>query len=418
MATEIKWERNDYSRVPFRVHHDSELYELEMERIFRGPAWSYLCLEAEIAKPGDFRTTWVGDTPVIVSRDKKGEIHAFVNRCSHRGAMIERRVHGNADRLVCLYHRWTYSCAGELTGLPFRQGLKGEGGMPKDFDMKAVSPQKLAAKSLHGVVFGTFQPEKAEPLEQYLGEFGTGMVKRFFSRPVRILGYSRQKIHGNWKLYAENLRDTYHASLLHEFFVTYGVDRATQKGGVKMDGRHRHNMNHAYAASDSQEDAKAAYAGTAARLDRMTLKDDKLLHFRNEYPDSMNLAAPVFFPNALLIQINNTIGTRQIRPKGVDAHEVFQTLFCYQDDSEEMVRHRLISANLVGPAGLVSMEDGEAIEVVQKATRSAGDAAAVIEMGGRGEVKDLAHRVTETPIRGFWSYWAELMGMEAPNGIR
>jgi anthranilate 1,2-dioxygenase large subunit len=153
-------------------------------------------------------------------------------------------------------------------------------------------------------------------------------------------------------------------------------------------------------------------------MDRMQLRDKKLLSFVNEYPDGMNLAAPTFFPNALLIQINNTIGTRQIRPKGVDAHEVFQTLFAYADDDEAMVRHRLISANLVGPAGFVSMEDGEAIEVVQKATRSAGEASAVIEMGGRGAVKDETHRVTESPIRGFWSYWAELMGMEAPNGIR
>ena len=126
--------------------------------------------------------------------------------------------------------------------------------------------------------------------------------------------------------------------------------------------------------------------------------------------------------DALLIQINNTIGTRQIRPKTVDSHEVFQTLFCYEDDDEEMVRHRLLSANLVGPAGFVSMEDGEAIEVVQKATRSASGSArgthAVIEMGGRGQVKDETHRVTESPIRGFWSYWAELMGVEAPDGIR
>ena len=417
MQREIAWPRNDYSRVPFWLHHDEELYQREMERIFRGPTWNYLCLEAEIPNPGDYRTTWVGDTPVIVSRDKEGALHAFVNRCSHRGAMIVRELRGNADRLVCLYHRWCYSNAGELTGLPFRKGLKGEGGMPEDFDMRAVSPQKLRVQSLNGVVFGTFS-DRTEPLETYLGEFGTGMVKRFFSRPVKILGYSRQRIAGNWKLYAENLRDTYHASLLHEFFVTYGVDRATQKGGVKMDARHRHNMNHAYAASDSQEDAKAAYADTAARLDRMQLRDKKLLSFENEYPDGMNLAAPTFFPNALLIQINNTIGTRQIRPQGVGAHEVFQTLFGYVDDSEEMTRHRLLSANLVGPAGFVSMEDGEAIEVIQRATASAGDASAVIEMGGRGELKDLAHRVTETPIRGFWSYWAELMGVEPAGAIR
>ncbi|HEY6822433.1 MAG TPA: Rieske 2Fe-2S domain-containing protein [Burkholderiales bacterium] len=419
MTSDVAWARNDYSRVPFRLHHDEAIYALEMERIFRGPAWSYLCLEAELPSPGDFRTTWVGDTPVVVSRDKAGAVHAFVNRCSHRGAMIVRELRGNADRLVCLYHRWCYSNAGELTGLPFRQGLKGEGGMPKDFDMKALGPRKMKVQSLSGMLFGTFQPERAEPLEKYLGEFGTGIIRRFLNRPIRILGYSRQKIHGNWKLYAENLRDTYHASLLHEFFVTYGVDRATQKGGVKMDERHRHNMNHAFAASDTHDDARAAYADTAARLDRMQLKDKKLLAFKNEYPDGMNLAAPTFFPNGLLIQINNTIGTRQIRPKGVDSHEVFQTLFCYADDDEAMVRHRLVSANLVGPAGFVSMEDGEAIEVVQRATRSERDgASAVIEMGGRGPVKDETHRVTESPIRGFWSYWAELMGMEAPGGIK
>ncbi|MGH8695430.1 MAG: SRPBCC family protein, partial [Burkholderiales bacterium] len=350
------------------------------------------------------------------SRD--GAIHAFVNRCSHRGAMIVRELRGTAERHVCLYHRWCYSDAGELTGLPFRKGLKGEGGMPAEFDMKAESPRKLAVGNVHGMLFGTFQPQRAEPIEAYLGEFGTGIIKRFMARPLRILGYSRQKIAGNWKLYAENLRDTYHASLLHEFFVTYGVDRATQKGGVKMDARHRHNMNHAYAASDSQEDARAAYADTAAHLDRMQLRDRKLLQFRNEFEDGMNLAAPTFFPNALLIQINNSLATRQIRPKGVDAHEVFQTVFGYADDDEAMTRHRLISVNLVGPAGFVSMEDGEAIEVVQKATRSAGAASAVVEMGGRGAVRDLAHRVTETPIRGFWSYWAELMGVEPEGAIR
>jgi anthranilate 1,2-dioxygenase large subunit len=177
-------------------------------------------------------------------------------------------------------------------------------------------------------------------------------------------------------------------------------------------------MNHAYAATDTQEDAKAAYADTAARLDRMQLRDRKLLSFVNEFADGMNLAAPTFFPNALLIQINNSLASRQIRPKGVDAHEVFQTVFGYADDDEAMTRHRLLSTNLVGPAGFVSMEDGEAIEVVQKASRSAGDASAIVEMGGRGPLRDLAHRVTETPIRGFWSYWAELMGVEPEGAIR
>ena len=421
MAFEVNWERNDYSRIPFHLYHDPEVYALEMERIFRGPTWSYLCLEAEIPNPGDYRTTWVGDTPVVVTRangEKGGPIHAFINRCAHRGAQIVRKTHGNAPEHVCIYHRWCYRTDGELIGIPFRRGLKGEGGMPKEFDMAAASPQKLKVANVSGVIFGTFS-DKSESIEDYLGEFGMGIVKRFFHKPVRIIGYSRQLIHSNWKLYAENLRDTYHASLLHEFFVTYGVDRATQKGGVKMDARHRHNMNHAYTATDTQEEARAAYAGTAGvKLDRMSLRDTKLLEHTPEFEDRMNLAAPVFFPNGLLIQINQSLGTRQIRPKGVDGVEVFQTLFGFEDDTPEQARHRLISANLVGPAGFVSMEDGEALELIQKATKNENRATNIVEMGGLGPITDLAHRVTETPVRGFWSYWAELMGVEAPGGVR
>jgi anthranilate 1,2-dioxygenase large subunit len=178
-------------------------------------------------------------------------------------------------------------------------------------------------------------------------------------------------------------------------------------------------MNHAYASTDTQDVARAAYAGIqGVQLDRMRLKDTKLLHFDNEFPDSRSLAAPTFFPNSAVVQINNTLATRQIRPKGVGEHEVFQTVFGYVDDTEEMAYHRLMSANLVGPAGLVSMEDGEAIELVQKTIPSAPGGEAVFEMGGRGPVTDLAHRVTETPIRGFWSYYSELMGVEAEGGIR
>ena len=97
-ALKVDWPRNDYSRVPFRLYHDESVYALEMERIFRGPVWNYLALEAEVPNPGDYRTTWIGDSPVVVTRAQDGAIHAFVNRCAHRGAQIVRRTHGNASR--------------------------------------------------------------------------------------------------------------------------------------------------------------------------------------------------------------------------------------------------------------------------------------------------------------------------------
>jgi anthranilate 1,2-dioxygenase large subunit len=83
-----------------------------------------------------------------------------------------------------------------------------------------------------------------------------------------------------------------------------------------------------------------------------------------------------------------------------------------------MIEHRLLQTNLIGPAGYVSMEDGEAIEIAHRSTASERDGTTVIEMGGRGPIADTTHRLTEAPIRGFWSYWSELMDAEPPGAVR
>jgi anthranilate 1,2-dioxygenase large subunit len=109
---------------------------------------------------------------------------------------------------------------------------------------------------------------------------------------------------------------------------------------------------------------------------------------------------------------------RQIRPRGVDEVEIFQTMLGYADDSPEMTLHRLRQANLVGPAGLVSMEDGEAIELAHRASKPDQDRATVIELGGGGVISDRDYRVTDVPLRGFWSYYAELLGIEPAGAVR
>jgi len=91
----ISWPASDFTRIPYAVYRDPALFDRERGRIFRGETWSYLLLEAEIPNPGDFRTTYVGNSPVIVNRDEEGAIHAFVNRCAHRGATVRRESHGN-----------------------------------------------------------------------------------------------------------------------------------------------------------------------------------------------------------------------------------------------------------------------------------------------------------------------------------
>ena len=331
--------------------------------------------------------------------------------------MVRREMSGNASEHTCIYHQWCYGLDGRLNSIPFRRGIRGKGGLDPSFDMAAHGLRRLRVASVSGALFGTLA-DYVEPLEDYLGAPVLAQLRRLFDRPVTILGYNRQRIRGNWKLYAENTRDNYHASLLHEFLVTFGLDRSTQIGGVKMDARHRHNITWAEAESDTAELAQEAYGAAYVRSNYLSLQEPELVRFRRERADSLNIAITSVFPSAVFVQISNSLAVRQIRPRGIDEVEIFQTMLGYADDPPDLTLHRLRQANLVGPAGLVSMEDGEAIEIVHRASHPDRDRTTVIELGGAGVISDRDYRVTDVPLRGFWSYYAELLGIEPAGAVR
>jgi anthranilate 1,2-dioxygenase large subunit len=413
----VDWQRNDYSRVPYWLYREPKIYEAEQQRIFKGPVWCYVGLEAEIPNPGDFRTAYLGDTPVIFNRALDGSVHVMVNRCAHRGALVRRETRGNDKEHICIYHRWCYALDGSLMGLPFRRGLKGQGGMSQDFALSEHGLQRLHVSIYRGIIFASFQA-KAEPLEDYIGPRILQHFDRLFTKPIRILGYQRQRIFGNWKLYLENTRDTYHGSLLHEFQSTFGLSRVTQTGGVSMDARHRHNLTWSKIGTDDDATFGALYKESKIHESSLKLLDPTLVKFHREFEDGISLAICSVFPNLTVHQISNSLATRQVRTCGTGEFEIFWTLFGYQDDSEEIAQHRLLQSNFVGPAGLVSMEDGEAIEIIHRAIVAEEDACSVIEMGGAGPITDLQHRVTDVPVRGFWSYYSELMGLEPMGAVR
>lgn len=409
-----EWPAADCTRIPFGMYRDPEVYALEQQKIFQGPVWNYLALEAEIPEVGDFRTIEVGDIPVIVNRARDGSIHAFVNRCAHRGATVQRLIHGNAKAHVCCYHHWGYNLEGKLIGVPFQKGVEGKGGLPEDFDKKDHCLRAMRVESLNGVIFGTFA-EEVEPLLEFLDTTFVNQIKRLFNRPINILGYQRQRIKGNWKLYTDNLRDPNHGGLLHMFQITFGIARLNQTGGAKLDKKARHNMS--WAAQDMGKNQGDEEYATPRQNNSLTLKDGTLLQYRKEFPDDYNLTIASIFPNCIFQQIGNTLAVRQIRTKSVDEFEIFWTFYGYTDDDATMVDHRLRMSNLVGPAGLVSMEDGEAIEIVHRAIAADEDKHAFVEFGGRGPVVDQDNLVTESPMRGFWMHYCELMGV-TPGGSK
>ncbi len=408
----------DCSRIPYGMYRDAEIYAVEQQKIFRGPTWNFLALEAEIPNPGDFRVVAVGDTPVIVDRAKDGSLHAMVNRCAHRGSIVQRNLHGNTKVHTCCYHQWSFDLSGKLVGVPFQRGVNGKGGLPADFDKSCHALQSLRVQSLDGVVFGTFSSE-ALPLEEFLGPLFVQQVRRLFHKPVRVLGYQRQRIFGNWKLYTDNLRDPNHGGLLHMFQITFGIARLSGTGGARMDDEGKHNLS--WAAQGGRSDGStpdASYGDTGRGDMNIKLRDPSLLRYHKEFPDDLTLAISSIFPGAAFQQIGNTLAVRQIRTRSVDEFDIVSTFFGYQDDDEFMARHRLRKANLAGPAGLVSMEDGEAVELVHRAIVRDADRHSVVEFGGRGPIADQENLISDVPMRGFWQHYCRLMGITPGDGLR
>ncbi len=407
---EAHWETEGTSRIPFLTYTNEALYKRELERFFYKGHWCYVGLEAEIPAVGDFKRTAIGERSVIMVRDGEGGISVVENVCAHRGMRFCRERHGNRKEFVCPYHQWNYTLKGDLQGVPFRRGIrqdgKVQGGMPADFRTEEHSLTKLKVAARGGVVFASFDHD-VESLEDFLGETILGYFDRQFNgRKLTILGYNRQRIPGNWKLMQENIKDPYHPGLLHTWFVTFGLWRADNKSQLRMDEKHRHG---AMVSTRGASGKSAQVTQVSSFKEDMQLNDPSFLDVIPEpWWGGPTAVMTTIFPSVILQQQVNSVSTRHIQPTGHGSFDFVWTHYGYEDDTEEMTRHRLRQANLFGPAGFVSADDGEVIEFSQQAFESKPFHRTLAELGGRG-VEETDHMVSETVIRGMYRYWRDVM---------
>jgi salicylate 5-hydroxylase large subunit len=428
-----RWSQPGSSRVPFWAYTDEQLYQRELEKIFYGPHWCYVGLAAEIPNLGDFKLSHVGERQVVMVRDRVAPkdrdtdhgIRVVENRCAHRGVRFCQNPQGNARSFVCPYHQWTYKLNGDLAGLPFKDGVKDgdcvNGGMPGGFDLKDHGLTKLRVAVLHGLVFASFS-DAAEPLEDYLGSNVLPWLDRIFKgRQLTLLGYNRQRIPGNWKLMMENIKDPYHPGLLHTWFVTFGLWRADQKSRMVMDGHGRHAVMISRRNEGGQN--AAVTEGVTSFKANMALQDDRLLDVVPEawwtvddpsHPGTAitpTVTMITLFPSLIIQQQVNSLSTRHIVPRGQGEFDFVWTHFGFADDTPEMTRRRLRQANLFGPAGFVSADDGEVIEFSQAGFAQWGETGETLcELGGTG-TEMTEHMVTETLIRSMYAYWKKVMAV-------
>ncbi|MDX9699895.1 MAG: aromatic ring-hydroxylating dioxygenase subunit alpha [Rhodocyclaceae bacterium] len=403
----IQWRGPGFTRVPYEVYSDAPTAQQEQECIFRGATWNYLCLEAELPEAGSYRTTFVGETPVVVVKDADGEIYAFENRCAHRGALIALEKSGRADSFQCVYHAWSYNLQGDLTGVAFEKGVKGQGGMPASFCKEEHGPRKLRIGVYCGLVFGSFSDDVLS-IEEYLGDEICQRIERVLHKPVEVIGRFTQALPNNWKLYVENVKDSYHASLLHLFFTTFELNRLSQKGGVIVD---ESGGNHVSYSMIDKAAADASYQeqGLRSDNDKYRLKDTTVLEGFPEFDDGITLQILSVFPGFVLQQIQNCLAVRQVLPKGEGRSELNWTYLGYVGDTPVQRTVRLKQLNLVGPAGFISMEDGAVGGFVQRGIAGAQDLEAVIEMGGE-DTGSADGRAVENSVRGFWKAYRMHMG--------
>jgi salicylate 5-hydroxylase large subunit len=171
---------------------------------------------------------------------------------------------------------------------------------------------------------------------------------------------------------------------------------------------------HRHACMISQRNQAAAgeaTQGVSTFRENMKLADDRILDVVTEpWWDGPSVCMTTIFPSLIIQQQVNSVSTRHIVPRGVGTFDFIWTHFGFSDDDEAMQRRRLRQANLFGPAGYVSADDGEAIECVQRGAAPHDSAATYNAMAGFG-VGGAEHMVTESLIRGMYGYWRSVIGI-------
>ena len=336
--------QDDKQAGVFRCRRDiftnTELFELEMKHIFEGN-WVYLAHESQIPNNNDYYTTWIGRRPVVVTRDKNGELHAVINACAHKGAMLCRRKHGNKGSFTCPFHGWTFSNTGKLLKVKEEKTTQ----YPVQFNTHGSHDLRKVARfeSYRGFLFGSLNPDSM-PLADYLGETRVIIDQIVDQAPQGlevVRGNSSYVYDGNWKMQMENGCDGYHVSTVHwNYAATMG--RRKDEGTKAVDanswsksvaGVYGFEHGHILLWTNTMNpEVRPVYAHRDEIKARVgDVKADFIVN------QTRNLC---LYPNVFLMDQFST-QIRVVRPLGVDKTEV--SIFCFapKGESAEVRAHRI-----------------------------------------------------------------------------
>ncbi|MDE0715995.1 MAG: Rieske 2Fe-2S domain-containing protein [Gammaproteobacteria bacterium] len=194
-------------------------YDVDLAAII-STSWQWVCHAEKLREPGAWLTIEIAGNPLIVVRDREGELRAFYNVCKHR-AMRLLEGEGKANLITCPYHGWTYDLAGNLVRAPETDHVIG-------FEPREICLDSVRVEEFCEFVFVNLDP-RAGPLARQSGGLADEM--RNFAPDLDRLTFAHRlkyEIHSNWKNVVDNFLECYHCPVAHKDFCSL-VDMDTYR---------------------------------------------------------------------------------------------------------------------------------------------------------------------------------------------
>jgi phenylpropionate dioxygenase-like ring-hydroxylating dioxygenase large terminal subunit len=378
-------------RIHGSVYTSADVFALEQRRLFHGP-WLYVAHESELREPGDYKTTFAGTQPVIVTRGSDdGRIRVLLNRCRHRGAAVCHAESGNANYFRCPYHGWTYRNSGELRGITYDDAYP-------ELDREVLGLVALPrVASFAGFIFATFA-DAGPTLEEYLGNARPYLeiVAAQGEAGIRLTaGSHRLAYRGNWKLQVENTIDNYHFGFVHRSFLDVLADRIGAAPPIVQN-----IMNN--------PDWRTIDLGGGHSVHEFG--DPRTGNNQGQLGDlPFNL---IVFPNLCFVGAQ----VRHILPKAADRTEVRLYPIMHEGEPDEANAAILrVHESFYGPAGMGGADDIEvAFDRVSDGLGAVEHDWLILSRGVHREQPGengtlVGHAADEVPQRAFYRQWKRLM---------